>query len=103
MNVKNSGWTSKDGIKSNIENFIGSTVKFSKDTVKGVSQLMQNYEKINEAKARAKRDVEAGIVGYDKDGTVIIDVDLLDERKQAMIPEEVRIRERQEREMILMI
>ena len=46
-NAKNSGWTSKDGIKSNIENIIDSTVTFSKNSMKGVSQLMQNYEKIN--------------------------------------------------------
>jgi hypothetical protein len=46
--------------------------------MKGVSQLMQNYEKINEALTRAKRDAEAGIVGYDKDGSLIIDTDLLD-------------------------
>ena len=48
-------------------------------------------------------DANAGIVGYDTDGTLIIDVDLLDEKKQALIPEEVRMRERREREMMLTI
>ena len=71
--------------------------------MKGVSQLMKNYEKINEAMTRAKRDAEAGIVGYDKDGSLIIDTDLLDAKKQALIPIEVRMKERQEREMLLMI
>jgi hypothetical protein len=37
-------------------------------------------------------DADAGIVGYEKDGTIIIDVDLLDEKKQALIPAELRIK-----------
>lgn len=50
--------------------------------------MMEVYSKMNLVMEIVRKDAEEGVVGYDEDGMKIFDLDLLDEKKQAIIPKE---------------
>lgn len=50
--------------------------------------MMEVYSKMNLVMEIVRKDAEEGVVGYDEDGMKIFDLDLLDEKKQAIIPKD---------------
>lgn len=51
-----------------------------------IKEFMEFQNKMNLAMEIARKDAEEGVIGYDEDGQKLIDIDLLDKEKQALVP-----------------